>query len=161
MKKVIGVVVLFLILGAGCQKVDNFENDSTAKLVADSDGNLFEINCLRSNGQLIAQHGKKAASSCIAGNIKTAVKARASYSDYSYYWWEWWYIYPPYYYSDNYWDFCMFIFGDFYYNDCFKDFFNYDEKWSYYYNPYCDYCLWAKNPSKCYNKCWYRKGWYW
>lgn len=159
MKKVVLILIPFLMVGIGCQKT--FENASEAKLVADSDGNLFEISCLRENGKAIANYGKKAASSCIIGNIKTATKARAVYSDYTYYWWEWWYIYPPYYYSNNYRDFCMFIFGDYYYTDCFKDFFNYDSYWSYYYDPYCDYCLWARNPSRCYNRCWYRKGWYW
>lgn len=177
--RVVWAIVFCLPLVLGCQRLFVQEEDpGTQELnyVSDAQGNLYDIGCLRGLEKNVA---REAASSCIRANISQPVspeEAKGVRGAYNYSYWYWWYIDPRYVWNNNYdyncsynnnyncsynnnygynWDFCSYIFG-YSYTNCYSDFFGYDQYDYSYYTSDCSYCLYKKNSSKCYDKCWRR-----
>lgn len=179
----------------GCQQALQTEpevsNQQEAELIADAEGNLLHVECLRANAASIAEQGREGALRCSIGNIKTkevskdAAEGRGFfyYYDYGYgyngnNYWNNWYMYPPYYnydynyYYDNYdysdwdvgnqWSFCKYVFNYDWDNSCYSDIFLFDNNsYDNHSNYQCSHCMYRSNPSKCYNRCWYKDNWYW
>ncbi len=171
----------FILSLVGCQR-DPSRTDgdlmasnvnSVPQLVQAADGTLYSKSCLQENAAQIQTQGASAMSGCkmkMSFDSKTGTgeieRTRFFYSSSSAYIW-----YPPTYWnynSNNYNSssynnnnsssnlFCGFVFGSSYNFNCYALFgytnTNYSN-YSSYYNPSCNYCLYAPNPTRCQNKC--------
>jgi hypothetical protein len=177
------IVAVSVLTGCGRLENNEIQNDTAVdpSLVALADGTVMNVACIRQNAQAIISEGRGAAQGCVMGNAKTQTSSDGRGFSSSAYpsWWSWYYVYPPTYYnggtsSKN---LCSYLgfYGNGYsatngygygygygssYN-CYYDFLGYDPYSTSSYNSSCDYCLNRANPSKCYNRCLYKSGWYW
>ncbi|MBI1861093.1 MAG: hypothetical protein HYR96_09275 [Deltaproteobacteria bacterium] len=144
----------------GCQQIPNgtAENSGT-EVVQAQNGDLYSIDCLRSNASLItadssAMAGCKVDMELQARNAKQKCKNCKNWNqNYIVY-------YPPTYYSPSYTSggnqFCNYVFGNNWNSNCFNTF-GYPQSSSYYYAPSCSQsCLCGSSfssscPSSCYS----------
>lgn len=142
-------------------------------MIALQDGTIMRVSCVKSKAAAIMAEGRGAADSCVMGNAKRAVDSEGRGFGNTYpSWWSSYYVYPPYYYGGDYSSLCTYLgfYGSGYgygtsssYNNynCYSNFLGYDQTYYGSYNNNCDSCLNRANPSRCYNRCLYRSGWYW
>jgi hypothetical protein len=155
----------------GCQKETSEPEEIRTPFVEAANGDLFDVGCLRQSVDTIRQAGPTAMESCkfsgtLASSVDEGVEKGRLFHNSSYAT----VYYPPYYYSPsyNYTNyssynsndyFCQFVFGSSWDLNCYW-YFGYSPSYTTYYRSDCDGCLFAKNPTKCLNRC-YRQTYYW
>jgi hypothetical protein len=183
-KAILSFIIIFPLLSA-CgrfgEDAEVQEDTVTPEMIAMEDGTVMSVSCVKKYASVIMSQGRGAADACIMGNAKRSVdkEGRGFGSSYPS-WWSSYYIYPPSYYGGNYGNLCTYLgfgnyggygsgygYGSYGYGgygsgyNCYSEFLGYDTRSVGYYDDACDRCLTKANPSRCYNKCLYRNGWYW
>ena len=170
--------ILALVLTIiGCQRTigpaTTGDSDRTTEVVQAENGNIYSIDCLRSNASSIATLGQAAMDSCkvefsLLPETNSAIRGThrtprgPNYIVY----------YPPNYYSPNFqgnyqgnyqqnyqnnsgYNFCSYVFGSQWNSNCFSSF-GYAPRYSSYYVPTCNSCSSGWSSLGCPNRCYYQ-----